>query len=116
MFEFNFTPIIKEMKALICSWSYKLDGFNIAICAEFLLQTHFFWKIGITNSKSCTFCNVYPETLNHLFWGCEYTSEIWEEIYEWIKELSGIDIYMNKMDIIIENIKNAETLPIYQSV
>ena len=115
MFEFNFTPKIKEMKALICSWLYKSDGFKIALCAKFLFQIHFLLlKIGITNSKICTFCNVYPETLNHLFWGCEYTSEIWEEIYEWIKELSGIE--MNEMDIIIENNINAVTLPIYQSV
>ena len=46
-------------------------------------------------------------------WECEYTSEIWEEIHKWIKELSGIDIYMNKMDIILENIINAVTLSTY---
>ena len=61
----------------------------------------FLCKIGITDSELCTFCNEYPETLNHLFWECAYTSEIWEEIHEWIKELSGIDIYMNRMDIVI---------------
>ena len=78
--------------------TYKSDGFNIALCAGFSLQTHFY---VITDSELCTFCNIYPETLNHLFWECEYTSKLWEEIHEWIKELFEVDICMNKIDIII---------------
>ena len=79
----------------------QIRWFQYRIMRRILATNTFLCKIGITDSELCTFCNVYPEPLNHLFWECEYTSEIWEEIHEWIKELSGIDIYMNKIDIVI---------------
>ena len=96
----------------------QIRWFQYRIIRRVLLPNTFFVveKLELQNRNYVQITHVYPETLNHLFWGCEHTSEIWEEIYEWIKELSGIDIYMNEMEIIIENNINAVTFSIYYTV
>lgn len=33
---------------------------------------------------SCTFCNVHPETVFHLFWTCEHTRNLWQGICRFI--------------------------------
>ena len=32
----------------------------------------------------CTFCNVHPETVYHLFWTCERTQRLWQGICRFI--------------------------------
>ena len=112
--EFNLEVDSNWWKTKKVTNDIQIRWFQYRIMRRILATNTFLCKIGITDSELCTFCNEYPETLNHLFWECEYTSEIWEEIHEWIKELSGIDIYMNTL--LLENNINAVTLSIYYSV
>ena len=37
----------KTVSFLRLQMTYKSDGFNIALCAEFLLQTHFYVKLEL---------------------------------------------------------------------
>ena len=36
-------------------------------------------KIGLIPSDLCTFCNSFPETIDHLFFECFYSSKFWEQ-------------------------------------
>jgi len=37
------------------------------------------FKIGLTQSELCSFCNTCPETIDHLFFYCVYSRAFWEE-------------------------------------
>ena len=50
----------------------QIRWFQYRIMRRILATNTFLCMIGITDSELCTFCNEYPETLNHLFWECEY--------------------------------------------
>ncbi len=34
----------------------------------------------LTNSNSCTFCNIYIETIEHLFWECINVRKFWRQL------------------------------------
>lgn len=50
----------------------QLRWFNYRIVHRILATNTFLCKIGTTNTNLCSFCKIYPETLCHLFWECEY--------------------------------------------
>jgi hypothetical protein len=79
----------------------QIRWFQYRIMHRILATNTFLCKIGIVESELCTFCNVHQETLSHLFWECPYVSEIWDRIHDWLEELSGIDIGLNKMICIL---------------
>ena len=39
----------------------------------------FLFKINVKDSPLCTFCQRNNETLEHLFWDCDYVSNVWSE-------------------------------------
>ena len=40
----------------------------------------------MTSSQSCTFCDIYKETLEHLFWECHFTKSLWFELSDWLNQ------------------------------
>lgn len=79
----------------------QLRWFNYRIIHRILATNTFLCKIGITNTNLCSFCKIYPETLCHLFWECEFVENIWENALIWFKEQFGIDISLNKVDVLL---------------
>ena len=39
----------------------------------------YLYKIKLSDTPLCTFCQEVDETLNHLFWSCYITSDFWKE-------------------------------------
>ncbi|XP_059291162.1 uncharacterized protein LOC132044673 [Lycium ferocissimum] len=42
------------------------------------------FKWGITTDQICPVCDKEPESLNHLFFVCEVSAEIWQKLLNWI--------------------------------
>lgn len=61
----------------------------------------FLCKIGIININLCSFCKIYLEILCYFFWECEFVENIWENVLIWFKEQFGIDIFLNKVDVLL---------------
>ena len=41
--------------------------------------------MGKVNSQVCSFCNMEPETIEHLFFNCIYVKNIWLYVFqEWL--------------------------------
>ena len=46
----------------------------------------FLYKIGISTSSMCTFCENHEQTLSHLCVNCEKVRSFWNVILAWLKE------------------------------
>ncbi len=52
---------------------------------------HFMQKFKNDTDVNCSFCSVQPETVNHIFWHCNYTERLWKDIAKCISD----KLYMN---------------------
>ena len=65
------------------------------------------------DSKLCTFCNIEPESLIHLFVECEHVDNVWNMLESWISETCGCLLIFNKCEILFGKIgKKLEALNI----
>ena len=42
------------------------------------------FKLKITNTECCTFCYIVKETIEHFFYFCNFSRNIWSKIETWI--------------------------------
>ena len=78
----------------------QLRWFQYRIVHRIIATNTYLCKIGIVESELCTFCRCNAETICHLFWECEYVSEIWDNLLVWMKDEFELDIPLNKIDVI----------------
>lgn len=62
---------------------------------------------NISSNQNCVFCNCHPESMNYLFYLCQFSKAMWERIYIWL----GDDVYFSiedlmNFDSIQEKVKN----------
>ena len=61
----------------------KLRRFQFNIIQRVLPTNYFLFKCQIIDSDKCTFCQNYPETMEHLFFECELVMQLWREMANW---------------------------------
>ena len=72
---------------------------------DILFTNHRLAKIGYGPSDLCTFCASESETINHLFYKCSFTSQLWKEFEtfwsllgrKWV-DLILQDVLLGKLD------------------
>ena len=42
----------------------------------------------LTETPNCTFCNIHKETIEHLFWECYYTKNLWFRLKDWLLNMN----------------------------
>jgi len=57
------------------------------------------------NSEKCTFCNNFPETIDHLFWKCEIVQIFHNKIKD-ILEKTDAQYRPEEMSFILGNLEN----------
>jgi hypothetical protein len=62
----------------------KLKFIQMKILHRILPTNEWLYKCRLTNSKNCTFCQIYSETIEHLLWECPNTKTIWLLLKEWL--------------------------------
>jgi hypothetical protein len=77
-FNLDWTSIYKI--PFTCTLSTKLRYFQFQFLHRYLPLNKFLYDIGITNSKFCSFCNIFEETPSHIFWECNIVNSFWLEI------------------------------------
>ena len=48
---------------------------------------------------TCTFCNIYSESISHLFWSCEHTRHFWQGICRFI-----LDNIYDKLELYFKDV------------
>ncbi len=62
-----------------------LKWFQYRINHNILATNRFLNMIKIVDNPLCTFCNSTPETIKHLFWDCEVSKKIVNELRMWLE-------------------------------
>ena len=73
----------------------KLQWLQYRFNHRILATNKFLHKIKIYDNPNCTFCNREIETLEHLFWECEHTQLLLEQIENWFLT-NGISVLFTK--------------------
>ena len=82
-----------------------LVWFQYRILHRILATNKFLHMIHYIDSDICSFCNTYPETLQHLFFKCDNVYNLWKEVKSWILSKTGIQINFSK-DIVMFGMAN----------
>ena len=79
-----------------------LKWFQTRILHRILATNTFLYKIGIADNELCNFCQIQPESLEHLFWECPISKIFWEELTEWIKRYCShlVNPRLRKQDVL----------------
>ena len=70
--------------AFLSTKDTKLRTFQFKFLRRRIATNDFRYKVGITSNDLCSFCNLYVETLEHIFWSCPFTQAFWINVTEWI--------------------------------
>ena len=71
----------------------KLQYFQFRFLHRIFGVNSFLYKINVSDSPLCTFCKNEPETLEHLFWTCNFTQTFWNRSHTlYIKNIFDIDL------------------------
>ena len=79
--EVNWAHIFKRLHMM--SIDTKAREFQFKFVNDIIATNYWLCKWKIKDSDKCTFCNVQPELLEHLFWECRYVQELWRLIGNW---------------------------------
>ena len=94
-----------------------LRWFQYRISHRILATNEYLFKLKLKDSKLCTFCNIEPESLIHLFVECEHVENVWNMLESWISETCGFPLNFNKYEILFGKIgKKYEALNIISSI
>ena len=79
----NYENLIKWDKSYIlpfyCTKETKLQTFQIKLLHRKIATNDCLYKIGISLTDICTFCEQNKESLIHLFWECEFVQTFWQK-------------------------------------
>ena len=104
----------------------KLRTFQMKILHDILPLNNWLFKCNLKETPKCTFCNLQNETIEHLFWECIHSKNIWFKLIDWLKNFfpeehqnifnkKGILLGNDKGDFSIEHIKLITKRFIYKS-
>ena len=64
--------------------STSMRWLQVRILHRILSTNTFLYKINLTDTNKCSFCNNNPERLTHLFWHCNVINTFWNDISHWL--------------------------------
>ena len=71
-----------------CTINTKFRNFQYKYIMRILPTNEFLLKCKIVSSSLCEFCNMYNETLKHLFWECQHIRSFWTHFQTFLKSKS----------------------------
>lgn len=92
------------------STDVQIQWFQYRIVHRILTTNVFLKRIGIVQSDLCSFCDIYPENLSHIFWECTYVEELWNSFFEWINDQTNMMIDANIVDILFGKLSKHKNL------
>ena len=79
-----------------CTTDTKLRWFQFRLIHRILGVNSFLLKINKVDSGLCSFCNLEEETIIHLFCGCPITLLFWNNVAQWLREISKTQVQIDE--------------------
>lgn len=64
----------------------KLRAFQYKYLMNILPNNTYLLKISIASTAMCDFCCTLLETIEHMFWRCQYAQDLWNNVYSLISQ------------------------------
>ena len=74
----------------------KIQNFQYNFLHRNIVTNKFLLKTKLSNSSTCSFCNMEEETIDHLFWNCMEIQHFWNSVFAFINSKNRRNISMNK--------------------
>ena len=87
----------------------RLKWFQYRIIHRILSTNSFLYKIGLSDSPVCTFCNHLPETISHLFFECRVVNTFIGEVSLWLTQTNNEYLVMSKIEFILGDFTKSRT-------
>jgi hypothetical protein len=87
--------------AFKCTLETKARMFQYKVIHRFLATNSYLMKVKIKDSDLCDHCETASETIEHLFWECNYAQTIWGELQNWLMPVCNIGEFLNPRNIIL---------------
>ena len=75
--------------------------FQLRLIHRILGVNNYLFKTSISKSAICRICNQHPETLLHLFTKCTKVKIFWQQLFEWIKAITKIDLNYDSITLLL---------------
>ena len=82
--------------------SSKIRNFQYKFLTRILPTNKWLYKCKLVNSSLCDFCNMFTDSINHLFWECQHIQQFWRDLHTFLAtkhvyiDFSGDETY-NKL-------------------
>lgn len=74
--------------------SNKVKEVSYKIIHKYYPANHYMQKFKKDININCSFCNLHPETVVHLFWLCSHTKKLWADLSKFIIDSFSIDFIL----------------------
>ena len=72
----------------LCTRESKLRVFQFKLIHRRISTNRCLFKVGLSSSEQCSFCENTSKSLLHLFWECPKTKVFWNEVIKWLGNFS----------------------------
>ena len=70
--------------------------FQYKLLNRILNTNNLSYKMTLSETSLCTFCGLYEESPEHLFFYCHFSTSFWMQTVNWLK---NIDLKIDKLDV-----------------
>lgn len=99
----------------IITKDYTIQWFQTRINHKILATNTFLYKIKLTNNPKCTFCSQVDETIEHLFWECEYVNKFLMDVISWIGQ-QNLNVTLNEKSFLFSLYNDKEINNVHKLV
>ena len=83
-----------------CTKETKLRNFQYKILSRILPTNKFLYRCSLSVTPNCSFCDIYTETLEHLFFDCHITKSIYLQLRDWLL-MANINVTLSLETVIL---------------
>ena len=61
-----------------------IRNFQYKFLTRILPTNKWLYKCKLVNSSLCDFCNMFTDSINHLFWECQHIQQFWRDLHTFL--------------------------------
>ena len=78
----------------------KIREFQFKILNNVICNNCILYFLGKRDNNHCTFCELFIEKTDHLFFTCTFISQFWKKVMNWWFDLTGENIYLEIKEVL----------------
>ena len=84
-----------------CTKDNKIKELQYKILHRYIPTNKLLFQMGKITTNKCTFCEIYTETIEHLFFECHFVRNIWFELEHRLHLVEDVKICLTASDVLL---------------